>query len=246
MQICWRRLGRPELSGPVGHEQNRHEANSIGIHEIRLAPSIGTYIRPGRKEHRTWHWQRRHGWQIMAARPRRLIASGPYVSNDAVARVYGAWMEIRSVPVPFSHWWWHRVRAPGHRQGCPDWLELHGQLRKYMDRGGILVIIGPSRAGKTCLLERLTPLRIIDNSRSGSARTAPVPPEDVPSGLFAIDETHAHDQRDIVRVITDMGTENRGFALVFQRPESFRDCVIGAPLALHSLLFLELVDHGPG
>jgi hypothetical protein len=168
-----------------------------------------------------------------------------YVSNATVARVYDAWKESSTEPVPFSLWRWHSVAAPGHKQDSADWLELHGSMRDFMERGGILAIIGPTRAGKTSFLERMAPLRIIDNSRSGSCRDAPVPPGDVPPGLFAIDETHAHDRRDVARVAADMRAENRGFAMVFQRPESFRDYEIGTHLALQSVQFLELVDHTP-
>ncbi|WP_286866008.1 hypothetical protein [Sphingobium sp.] len=166
-----------------------------------------------------------------------------YVSNLTVAHVYDAWKESGTEPVPFSYWRWHSVAAPGHKQDSRDWLELHRSLRDFMERGGILVLIGPTRSGKTCFLERMAPLRIIDNSRSGSRRDAPIPPGDVPPGLFAIDETHAHDRRDVARVAADMRAENRGFAIVFQRPESFRDYEIGAHLALQGVQFLELVDH---
>lgn len=168
-----------------------------------------------------------------------------YVSNVTVARVYDAWKKSRTKPVPFSHWRWHSVAALGHQQDSRDWLELHGSLRDFMERGGILVLIGPTRAGKTCFLERMAPLRIIDNSRSGSRRDAPVPPEDVPPGLFAIDETPAHNRRDVARVAADMRAENRGFAIVFQSPEGFRDYEIGVHLALQGVQFLELVDHTP-
>lgn len=167
-----------------------------------------------------------------------------YVSNATVARVYDAWKEIRTEPVPFSHWRWLSAVVPGHSQNSPDWIELDRQLRDNMKRGGILVIIGRSRAGKTRLLKRLDLLRIIDNSRPGLGRKAPVPPDHVPSGLFAIDETRAHDRNDVVRVINDMRTENRGFAMVFQRPESFRDYEIGADLANQGVLFIELRDKG--
>lgn len=165
-----------------------------------------------------------------------------YVSNQTIAQVYDAWKQIGSEPVPFSHWRWDSVTAPGHSQDSPEWLELHEELRGYMGSGGILIIVGPPRAGKTCLLERLTPLRIIDNFRPSLGHKAPVPPEDVPPGLFAIDETGAHDRRDVVRVIADMRAASRGFAMVFQRPESFRDHEIGAYLAMQSVLFMELVD----
>lgn len=166
-----------------------------------------------------------------------------YVGNEIVARVYEAWKQIRSDPVPFSHWRWHSVTAPGHRQDSSDWFELHGRLREHMAGGGVLVVVGRPRAGKTCLLERLKPLRIIDNARPGSERDAPIASEDVPPELFAIDETAAHDRHDVARVIAETTRVNRGFAMVFQRPESFRDGGIGAQLAMRPVLFLELVDH---
>lgn len=164
-----------------------------------------------------------------------------YVSNETVARVYEAWRQMKSEPVPFSLWRWHKVAASVGGEDSRDWKTLYGQLRGHMDGGGILVVIGPSRTGKTRLLERLMLHRIIDNSRSGLERDAPVSSGDVPSGLFAIDETQAHDRRDMVRVVSDMTGGNRGFAMVFQRPESFRDYGIGAHLAMQSVQFLELV-----
>jgi ABC-type polar amino acid transport system ATPase subunit len=111
-----------------------------------------------------------------------------------------------------------------------------------MDDGGVLVITGSARTGKTSLLEQLTPDSIIDNSRSGLEPGASVPSEQVPSGLFSIDETQAHDRRDIVRMIAEMMTAKRGFALVFQRPETFRDYQIGEYLAAHPVQFLNLSD----
>jgi hypothetical protein len=165
-----------------------------------------------------------------------------YVSIETVSRVYDAWKKVKSVPVPFSHWRWHSVAAPGCRQGSREWQDIHRQLRGYMDDGGVLVITGSARTGKTSLLEQLTPDSIIDNSRSGLEPGASVPSEQVPSGLFSIDETQAHDRRDIVRMIAEMMTAKRGFALVFQRPETFRDYQIGEYLAAHPVQFLNLSD----
>lgn len=167
-----------------------------------------------------------------------------YVSHKTLACVYESWKKIGTKPVPFSCWRWHRVVATSHSENSRDWSDLDRQLCDYMASGGILIIIGRTGAGKTRLLKRLKWLRIIDNTRPSWGRNAPSSPEDVPSEAFAIDEARAHNRRDIVRVITDMGAAKRGFAIVFQSPESFRDYEIGEHFAMQPALFIELSDQG--
>lgn len=148
--------------------------------------------------------------------------------------------------IPYGNWMRRCVDAPGHRLDDHGWpLERH-RLRRHMEGGGVAVIVGETRAGKSCLLESL-PLKIIDNSkvledgRISYRRHAPLGLDDIPSaGLFAIDETASHDPVDVLRVLDDPAIRRRGFALVFQAPESFRNYDIWPFLAGRDVLILEM------
>lgn len=144
--------------------------------------------------------------------------------------------------VPYGNWMHRRLDAPGHRLDENGWaLERH-RLRRHMEGGGIAVIVGPTRAGKSCLLESL-PLKIIDNSRSGCVRDAPLALDDVPpAGLFAIDETAKHDPVHVLRVLDDPAMRSRGFALVFQSPESFQNFDIWPFFAERSVWMVQLCE----
>ncbi|MCG2841258.1 hypothetical protein L6Q21_09725 [Sandaracinobacter sp. RS1-74] len=144
----------------------------------------------------------------------------------------------------YAGWAWWSVPAPGHKQSGLRWMIRRYRLRRWMKAGGILVIVGAPRSGKTCLLERLG-LRIVNNARPPVLRDSPFTHADLPSsGLFAIDDTYDHNGVDIVRVLGDPALQSRGFALVFQTAEAFRGFDIWDFFASRKLLILELSQSG--
>ncbi|BAI96676.1 hypothetical protein Sj15T_09790 [Sphingobium sp. TA15] len=165
-----------------------------------------------------------------------------YVSREAEEAAYTVRDQVLGKPLPFSRWEWRSVAAPAHKQGGLGWRLRRYRLRQHMKRGGILIIIGPTRSGKTCLLQALTSLHIIKHFWSNMMRNVAVLPEMVPpSGLFAIDETHMHARKDIMRINEQTAKERRGFAMVFQSAESFRSFEISQYLANRKVLILQFL-----
>lgn len=141
--------------------------------------------------------------------------------------------------VPYSQWRWRSLEAPGHRQDGP-WLLEHARFRRHMEMGGILICVGPTGTGKTSLLENLR-LKIIENWRVGMPTRAPLAMEDLPpTGLFAIDETHRHDPLDVSSALHHAAAKGRGFALVFQSPNSVRNYDIWPMFSDRNVLILQL------
>lgn len=66
--------------------------------------------------------------------------------------------------VPYGNWVRRCVKAPGHRLDDNGWMLERHRVRRHMEGGGIVVVVGETRTGKTCLLESL-PIMIIDNSK---------------------------------------------------------------------------------
>lgn len=104
----------------------------------------------------------------------------------------------------------------------------------------MLVLVGPPRSGKSGLLERLG-IQAIASPLSQSRSDVHIGREDVPSEPFAIDETTRHVRDDVVHMVEVAAVRKRGFALVFQHSDSFRDYEIAAFLAERHVLFLELL-----
>lgn len=163
-----------------------------------------------------------------------------YLGSDILRFVRLASENSSGKSIPYSGWQWRSLDAPGHRQDGP-WILEHARLRRHMEMDGIVVLVGPPRAGKSCLLERL-PVKIIENSRSGQTVPAPLALADLPpSGLFAIDETARHDPIDVLRVLDHPTVRNRGCALVFQSAASFRNYEIWPLFAERNVLIQELI-----
>ncbi|MGC4251389.1 MAG: hypothetical protein QM605_07975 [Sphingobium sp.] len=167
-------------------------------------------------------------------RSQRLWA---YVSQNAKESARDAYEKVHGEPAPplFERWQWLTWPAPRHRQDGIRWKWRHHRLRRHMRAGGVLIVVGPTRSGKTCLIERLG-LRKIENPLSVCQSDLTVGHEDAPPELFAIDETIRHLRDDVM--VAD--SKQRGFALVFQSSESFRDYEIAAFLAWRNVLFVEL------
>ena len=162
-----------------------------------------------------------------------------YLGREAAWWVETATENSSEAP-PYSAWSWDSAIVPRHKIGGFRWILRRRRLRRWMASGGVLVLVGPPRAGKTRMLEFLG-LAIIDNYRAGSGRNAPLAREDLPvSGLFAIDETDAHDRIDVSLALDHPDVRNRGFALTFLDADNFRNFEIWPFFEARKVLILEL------
>lgn len=142
---------------------------------------------------------------------------------------------------PFENWTWEGVNAPGAAQNGLSWWWRRAKLRSFMECGGILILVGAARTGKSVLMDRLTPNRTIQNYMPDFKRNASISSDDVPSGLFTIDETTAHNRDDVLRTIDSATCNGQGFCLIFQSAKQFRDYELSAYLANQKVYILELL-----
>lgn len=163
-----------------------------------------------------------------------------YVSRDAEVLADKLYRKLNREPAPFSLWKWRSLAAPGYKQDSFGWLVLRYTLQRVMNAGGVVVLVGAPRSGKTCLLNRL-PLQIINAPwpKSPEAATAQ---DSLPEGIFALDETDRHARTFVLRAMDKARKNGRGCALVFLTPERFKGFGIGAYLADQKVLFLELLE----
>ena len=89
--------------------------------------------------------------------------------------------------------------------------------------------------------------RVIENFRhqlfhGGSGEPARIRLDDIPTGIFAIDEAANHNRGDILRAVDKAVVGGRGLALVFQQAEAFRTMEIAHYLARQKVLFLEFTE----
>jgi hypothetical protein len=91
-------------------------------------------------------------------------------------------------------------------------------LRVPMRFGRVVILVGPCRSGKSFILERATPNRIIDKSALLRHSYPVAPPafdlNDVPPTAFSIDETMAFDADSLRAGLQSL--RGRGFAITFQ------------------------------
>ncbi|MFM0174756.1 hypothetical protein PQR33_36125 [Paraburkholderia sediminicola] len=90
-------------------------------------------------------------------------------------------------------------------------------MRAAMKRGWVIVMIGPSGTGKTFMLERTIPGKIIDKSAlamKGADKVA-FDLSEVPADRFAIDEPMVFDGASLRAGIATL--RGRGFAMAFQQ-----------------------------
>lgn len=89
-------------------------------------------------------------------------------------------------------------------------------VRAALNRNRVILLIGETGSGKTLLLERATPGRIIDHSQSvlNAGIKGAVNVAEIPHGPFSIDETMCHDAASVLRALEV--SRGRGFALSLQ------------------------------
>ncbi|ABD72108.1 hypothetical protein Rfer_4422 (plasmid) [Rhodoferax ferrireducens T118] len=104
----------------------------------------------------------------------------------------------------------------------------------------VVVLIGVARSGKTYLLERTTPGKIIDESRYW--RTSAKPPvfdvSTVPNGLFAIDESACFERGSLSEGIKRLAS--RAFIICVQRRNDLDNMGIREALNGRRILVLEI------
>lgn len=162
--------------------------------------------------------------------------------NLQLAKLVGNLDSFLLVDGDFSKWKWSQMAAPAHNQNGFRWALRRFLLRRFIKSGGVLIIIGKARSGKTLLLERLMPGSIIENVRcNGFQRNARIIASDIPDGIFAIDETSYHHRDDVIDVLNETATAGRGLALVFQWHDIFRKYNLAGALAARKVLFLEFL-----
>jgi hypothetical protein len=160
---------------------------------------------------------------------------GRFVSMEDIRKVAGLFPQ--EPELPFSRWKFYSVIAPRSKPYGFRWWLLKRHLRRVMNRGGVVVIVGETRSGKTCLLESLKLQKIIQLVTIHSSIPVRIPMEEVPAkGLFAIDETHYHHVEDVTLILSD---KNRGCAVTFQAERLFCESGLGVVLADRSVTFLE-------
>ena len=90
-------------------------------------------------------------------------------------------------------------------------------VRTLMLFGYVVVMIGRARSGKTLILERATPNKVVNKSKerwkTGVAPAFAV--EELPDGYFSIDEANQFEPSALVRAIAALA--GRSFAISFQR-----------------------------
>lgn len=147
----------------------------------------------------------------------------------------------------FSGWSWQQIPAPGAKHGGIRWAWRRAKFKRFMQEGGVLVVIGRCRSGKTTMLEKIMPGRVIENFRhqlfhGGAGEPARIRLDDIPTGIFAIDEAANHNRGDILRAVDKAVVGGRGLALVFQQAKAFRTMEIAHYLARQKVLFLEFSE----
>lgn len=162
-----------------------------------------------------------------------------YVSAHAAHIAKSVHAELGGRPAPFRRWSWRPIPAPGKKLGELRWMCRVYFLCRFLNAGGILVVVGRRSFERARLLQQF-PLRIVDHSRVGAVKNAPVTRADLALGPLIIDETAAHDRDDVLRVINYETAAKRGLVLVFPDAETFRDYEIGSYIADQRVRFLEL------
>ena len=145
-------------------------------------------------------------------------------------------------PHPFTDWVWEGVMAPGAKQHGLLWRWKRYRLRRFLASGGILVVVGATRTGKTYLMEQVTPGKVIP-FRFGVGVPCPgrIGVEDMPPGAFTVDEVGHRDRSDVLKAVNRNAANGDGVALIFGSRESFIRSNIGPYMANKKVHILELV-----
>jgi hypothetical protein len=97
------------------------------------------------------------------------------------------------------------------------WL-IAAFIRVLMMFGYVVVLVGRCRSGKTLILERATPGKIICklNERMQTGVAPTLSAAEIPSGHFSIDEAAQLEPTSLLKVIADLS--ERPFAISMQHP----------------------------
>lgn len=141
-------------------------------------------------------------------------------------------------PHPFTDWVWEGVLAPGAKKHGLLWWWKRRQLRRFLGAGGILIVVGSPGTGKSYLMERVTPGKIVP-FRYGEDPC--IEDKDMPLGAFTVDEAGHRNKSDLLRIVNRNTAAGNGIALVYGNRKAFIKSNIGPYLANKRVLILEFV-----
>lgn len=160
--------------------------------------------------------------------PASEIESGMVGKNDLSARLAALKLWVRKHGrrnKPVFRLDAKRFNSPsGIRLWC--WVMF---LRLALLAGHPVVLIGACRTGKTLLLNKLTPGKIIDKREEAMhgmyGMHLTISNADVPAGIYSLDECQLIEPLSISQLIVDMATSRRTFCLAAQRYGFVKDAV---------------------
>lgn len=100
-------------------------------------------------------------------------------------------------------------------------------LRLALLAGYPVVLVGACRTGKTLLLSKLTPGKIVDKRDEAISGKRPIviTSDEVPDGRFSLDECQLIESSSICELTSAMTIQKRPFCLAVQRYEDIKDAV---------------------
>lgn len=100
-------------------------------------------------------------------------------------------------------------------------------LRLALMAGHPVVLIGACRTGKSLLLSKLTPDKILDkrNEAIHSKRPIVITEGEIPEGIFSVDDCDMIEPTSIRQLASAMANQNRSFCLATQRYVNIKDAV---------------------
>lgn len=98
-------------------------------------------------------------------------------------------------------------------------------LRLALLAGYPVVLIGACRTGKTLLLKKLTPGKVIDKREEAMRGEPPVITGDVPNGIFSVDDCQLIGPNSIWQLVSTRAAQNHPFCLATQRYRDVKDAV---------------------
>lgn len=99
-------------------------------------------------------------------------------------------------------------------------------LRFALLAGHPVVLIGACRTGKTLLLNKLTPGKIIDKREDAMrGEYLAITEADVPDGIYSLDECQLIKPASISKLVSAMAAQKRNFCLAAQRYRDVKEAV---------------------